>query len=84
MNRANLTGFTEQFGELTTTSLVFHFQDAAGVRYDLSLGHVLLALKFAEEEGVITPYPDEWWAKVGRSDGCSFQDARRAKNDPQD
>tara|TARA_B110000977_G_C10953155_1_gene445466 strand:- start:534 stop:800 length:267 start_codon:yes stop_codon:yes gene_type:complete len=70
---AKLVGFTEQFGELSPCSLVFHLDTGSGEKYHLSLGKVLATLKFAEEAGVIAPMSPEWWAKIGRRNGCCVQ-----------
>jgi hypothetical protein len=81
VKHAKLVGFTEQFGEQTSCSLVFHLDSNSGERYHLSLGKVLATLKFAEKEGAIAPMPIEWWAKIGRRDGCCIQDEAGETND---
>ena len=70
---ARLTGFTEQFGELSSCSIVFHLAGEEDQHYHLRLGDVLRALRFAEAEGVIEALPVAWWVRAREIDRDAVQ-----------
>lgn len=79
-----LDGFTENFGELSQCSLIFHFSNPKGHKYHLSLKGVVTSLKFAEKQRLIAPLPDGWWQDLGNIDGCGIQTAPGETNDLSD
>lgn len=75
---AKLSGVIENKGEAGSCSLVFALEvedaddDPAGYIY-LSYASMLDALRFAQEQVIIPPLSAHWWARVERTDGCTFQ-----------
>lgn len=72
LETAKLIGVTECPGENLAKALVFHIGQESGHRLDLPLGSLLEALRFAQTEGVVSPLPEDWWARTGNAYGCSF------------
>lgn len=69
---ARLLGVTETPGEGRACSLVFELESALGQRLTLTYGNVMEALRFAQEQAVMAPLSEHWWARVERYDGCTF------------
>lgn len=74
---AVLIGATHYKGEPSSCSVVFHLEDATNASYNLTLGTLFEALRFAEKEGVLEPLSAHWWARAGIGDGCQLQDEVR-------
>ncbi|KPY21351.1 hypothetical protein ALO54_200244 [Pseudomonas syringae pv. philadelphi] len=69
---ARLVGVTEVQGEASACSLVFELESAAGQKLNLTYGSVMEALRFAQQQAVMAPLSEHWWARVERYDGCTF------------
>lgn len=69
---ARLIGVTETLGEGCACSLVFELESESGQRLTLTYGHVMQALRFAQQQAVMAPLSEHWWARVEKYDGCTF------------
>lgn len=69
---ARLVGVTEVQGEGKACSLVFELQSASGQTLTLTHGSVMEALRFAQQQSVMAPLSEHWWARVEKFDGCTF------------
>ncbi|CZT26106.1 hypothetical protein [Pseudomonas cerasi] len=69
---ARLIGVTENSGEGCACSLVFELESASGQRLTLTYGNVMEALRFAQQQSVMAPLSEHWWARVEKYDGCTF------------
>lgn len=69
---ARLAGVIETRGEPAACSLVFELVTESGHTYSLTYGAMMQALRFAQEQAIIPALSEHWWARIGRSDGCTF------------
>ena len=69
---AQLAGVVETPGEPAACSLVFELETDDGRTIRLTYGQVLEALRFAQEQAIMPALSEHWWARTGRTDGCSF------------
>jgi hypothetical protein len=70
---ARLTGVVERPGEHAACSLVFQLETDDGKVFHIHYGLLMETLRFAEKEGIIPPLSPHWWARIGSTDGCTFQ-----------
>lgn len=75
---ARLSGMIYNEGERGACSLVFELETETGNKLMLPYGKLMEAIRFAEAEGVIPLLSAHWWARTGKTDGCTLQSARRA------
>lgn len=78
---AKLSGVIENKGEPGACSLVFALcvdgaADPAGCVY-LTHGLLLDALRFAQEQRIMLPLSEHWWARAEQTDGCTLQSQNR-------
>ena len=69
---ARLVGVTEFKGEGQACSLVFELKSTSGQTLILTYGSVMKALRFAQQQAVMAPLSEHWWARVEKYDGCTF------------
>lgn len=69
---ARLAGVTEYPGEIHACSLVFQLKTETGLSIQLRYADLMAALRFAQEQGVLSPLSAHWWARVERYDGCAL------------
>ena len=69
---ARLAGVIETPGEHAACSLVFELETEGGRTVRLTYGLLMQALRFAQEEAVMPPLSEHWWARTGRGDGCAL------------
>jgi len=70
---ARLTRVVENEGEHSSCSLVFELETETGHTFRMTYGTMIDALRFAQEQAVIPALSVDWWARIGRTDGCVFQ-----------
>lgn len=69
---ARLAGVIETPGEHAACSLVFELETEGGQSVRLTYDLLMQALRFAQEEAVMPPLSEHWWARAGRGDGCAI------------
>lgn len=69
---ARLAGVIETPGEHAACSLVFELAMEDGRAVSLTYGLLMQALRFAQDEAIMPPLSEHWWARTGRSDGCAL------------
>jgi len=68
-----LAGVIGHSGEHKACSLVYQFETEGGeIIHQLTYGQLMEALHFAQSQAIIPPLSSDWWARTGRTDGCSF------------
>lgn len=77
---ASLSGMIYNEGERGGCSLVFELETESGKKLLLPYGKLMEAIRFAQTEGVIPPLSAHWWARTGKTDGCTFQSTREAES----
>jgi hypothetical protein len=69
---ARLAGVIETPGEHAACSLVFELETEGGGTVRMTYGQIMEALRFAQEQAIMPALSEHWWARTGRTDGCSF------------
>ena len=69
---ARLSGVIETKGEHTACSLVFEFTTDGGRTIRLTYGALMEALRFAQQQEIMPPLSEHWWARTGRSNDSTF------------
>jgi hypothetical protein len=69
---ARLAGVIETPGEHAACSLVFELETEYGGTVRMTYGQIMEALRFAQEQAIMPALSAHWWARTGRTDGCSF------------
>ncbi len=69
---ARLVGAIELQGEAGACSLVFELESATGQKLRLTYAALMESLRFAQQQGVMLPLSEHWWARAERYDGCTF------------
>lgn len=69
---ARLVGVIEIPGEHAACSLVFELETECGGTVRMTYGQIMEALRFAQEQAIMPALSEHWWARTGRTDGCSF------------
>jgi hypothetical protein len=69
---ARLAGVIETPGEHAACSLVFELETEGGGTVRMTYGQIMEALRFAQDEAIMPALSEHWWARTGRTDGCSL------------
>ena len=70
---ARLVGVIETPGEQTGCSLIFVMETDDKQRFNLTYDGLMNALRFAQEQRIISTLSEHWWARIGERNGCSLQ-----------
>ena len=69
-NIATLAGIKVTEGERLFCRAICHFQTEDGQTFEVPLGTVIEALRFAMSEGLLPPFPFDWDWQAEWNDGC--------------
>lgn len=69
---ARLAGVIETPGEHAACSLIFELVTDSGPTYRLTYGAMIEALRFAQEQAIMPPLSEHWWARIGQHNGCTI------------
>ncbi|SFY33934.1 hypothetical protein [Azotobacter vinelandii] len=67
-----LVGVIENPGEYAACSLVFELESEDGRVQHLTYGALMEALRFAQRQAIMPALSEDWWARTGNRDGCTF------------
>ncbi|WNV05908.1 hypothetical protein RP726_05710 [Candidatus Methylospira mobilis] len=70
---AYLTGVIETPGSPSACSLIFELETETGHKVILTYGLLMETLRFAQDQAIMPPLSEHWWARIGGTNGCTFQ-----------